>query len=163
MASGAASLFTAQRVAILADVPSLQRTAKRLFGRVVSYTKLLQIVLRGRGAVRAIAFVAERDASDPSFLLHLRQTGFEIRRTDVAGDGYRRSDAGASLALEATRLANRVDAVVIASNDGDVATLLPALRAQGCRCEIAGFAEGSPEALREAADAFHPLGREELI
>lgn len=163
LASAPLSLFAAQRVAILADVPSLQRTAKRLFGRVVSYAKLLQLVVRGRGAVRAIAFVAERDAADPAFLGHLRQSGFEIRRTEAPAEGYRRSDAGASLALEATRLANRVDSIILASNDGDLLNLLPSLRAQGCRCEIAGFVEGAPEILRESADAFHPLGRDELI
>jgi uncharacterized LabA/DUF88 family protein len=157
------SPFAVQRVAILADVPSLQRTSKKLFGRVLSYTKVLSAALRGRGAVRAIAFLAERDASDAAFLNHLRSTGFEIRRIEMAGEGFRRADAGGSLAIEAARLANRVDSVVIASNDAEVMNLLPALRAQGCRAELLGFPEAVAEPIREAADAFIALTRDELI
>lgn len=157
------ALFAAQRVAIVADVPSLQRTAKKHFGRVVSFSKLLSSVLRGRGAVRAMAFLAERDASDPAFMSHLRGSGFEVRRLDMGSDSIRRSDVASSLPLEATRLANRVDCLVLAGCDSELLAIIPALRAQGCRVELASFPDAAPEAARDSADAYLALGREELI
>ncbi|MBI3820948.1 MAG: NYN domain-containing protein [Planctomycetes bacterium] len=161
--TGSMSLFAAQRVAIIADVPSLQRTAKKQFGRVVSFTKLMSSVLRGRGAVRAMAFLAERDASDPSFMSHLRSAGFEIRRSDVGVEMLRRPDAAASLPLEASRLANRVDCIVLAGSDPELLALIPALRSQGCRVELASFPDVGPESMRESTDSYLALGREELI
>jgi len=157
--------FAAQRVAVLADVPSLQRTAKKTYGRVVSYSKLLNASIRGRQAIRAIAFVAERDASDPAFMQHLRTTGYEIRRVDLGERGERpsRIEAAGSLALDAARLASRVDVLVIAGSDPELLAVVPAARAQGCRVELAAFPEATPEALRESVDAFLPIGRDELI
>ncbi|MBL8694550.1 MAG: NYN domain-containing protein [Planctomycetes bacterium] len=157
--------FASQRVAVLADVPSLQRTAKKTYGRVVSYSKLLHASIRGRQAIRAIAFVAERDASDPAFMQHLRTTGYEIRRVDLGERGERpsRIEAAGSLALDAARLASRVDVLVIAGSDPELLAVVPAARAQGCRVELAAFPEATPEALRESVDAFLPIGRDELI
>jgi len=151
--SSAAAMFAHQRLAILADVGSLQRSAKRAFGRVVSFSKLLGNVVRGRAAVRAIAFVGERDAADGPLLDHLRQAGFEIRRSESAGP----------VAVEALRLAERVDAVVLAGSDPDFLALVQALRGRGCRAELAAFPEVTPEGFRDGADTFHALGRDELF
>jgi uncharacterized LabA/DUF88 family protein len=150
--AGTGAMFAHQRLAILADVSSLQRSAKKAFGRVVSFTKLLGNVVRGRAAVRAIAFVGERDAADGPLLDHLRQAGFEIRRAESSGP----------VAVEALRLAERVDAVVLAGSDPDFTALVQALRGRGCRAELAAFPEVTPEGFREIADTFHALGREEL-
>src|SRR5262245_60003587 len=169
-ARGAAAVLQAQRVALLADVPSLQRAAKRGHGRAVSFSKLFANVVRGRAAVRAIAFLADRDASDPAFLDHLRQSGFEARRVDSRrsgnggerGEGFRRSDTASALAVEAMLLATRVDALIVASSDPDLEHLVGAARATGCRVEIAAFPDASAESLGMASDAFVPLGRDEL-
>lgn len=158
-----AALFGAQRVVVLADVASLQRSAKKTFGRVVSFSKLLTNVLRGRGAVRAIAFLGDRDANDPAFIQHLRQTGFEVRRTDMSAGGHHRAENGGTLPLEASRLANRVDVIVLAGGDPELMSLIPALRAQGCRVELASFPETASDPTREAADSYTPLSREDLI
>jgi uncharacterized LabA/DUF88 family protein len=162
-AMGSSAMFAAQRVAILADVPSLQRTAKKTFGRFVSFAKLLNAVIRGRGAVRAIAFLGDRDANDPAFLQHLRQTGFEVRRIDAIPSAMHRADAAGSLSLEATRLANRVDVLVLAGCDPELYPLIPALRAQGCRVELASFPDAGVDPARDSADGYISLSREELI
>lgn len=157
------ALFAAQRVAILADVPSLQRSAKKNFGRVVSFSKLLTSVLRGRGAVRAIAFFSERDANDGAFVTHLRSTGFELRRSDMGAEALRRPEVRGSLPLEAMRLAMRVDCLVLAGCDAEMLTMIPSLKAQGCKVEVASFPDMSLEAVRDTADSITFLGRDELI
>ncbi len=163
-AAAPSTAVSLQRVAVLADVPSLQRSAKKHFGRVLSYSRILATALRGRGCVRAVAFLAERDVNDAAFLNHLRQSGFEIRRIEASDRGDTRStEPLGSLPIEAMRVAERVDVVVLAGSDGQLLPIVSALRTLGCRVELTGIEEATPDELRESVDGFAPVGREELF
>lgn len=154
-----------QRVAILVDVQNMYHSARKLHGRNLSYSKLIQNAVKGRKLVRAIAYLLDREGVDQGgFLEHLSHSGFEVRRKELIErpDGTRKGDWDLGIAIDAITLAEKVDAIILVSGDGDFVCLAQLLRHRGIKVEIAAFRESTADALLGSADAFHPLGKDSL-
>lgn len=163
--SAAGAVLLDQRVAVLVDVQNMYHSARKLHGRNLSYAKLVQNTVKGRKLVRAIAYLLDRDGVDQNgFLEHLSHSGFEVRRKELIerADGSRKGDWDLGIAIDAITLAEKVDVVMLVSGDGDFSCLAQLLRHRGIKVEIASFRESTADALIQASDAFHPLGKDSL-
>jgi len=62
------------------------------------------------------------------------------------------------ITIDAVKIAPSVDAVVLASGDGDFIQLVEYLKNQGKRVEVLAFGRSASSKLREIADEFIDLG-----
>ena len=155
------------RLAILVDTAHLYHSAKSLYQARIDYRALIEKITQGRRLVRAIAFVVRGEDIDVTpFVDALHSVGFETRikvlrrRLD---EGPRGGSWNVGLALTAAELAPRVDAIAIASGDGDLIDVVGYLRAHGVRTEVVGFPGTVSGVLADYADVFLPLDPSTLL
>lgn len=154
-----------QRVAVFVDVQNLYHSAKRLFGQNISYGKLLRAAVGPRRLVRASAYVIEQPEIDQqSFFNHLRYTGYEIQKRELIErfDGSSKADWAIGMSRDILAMAEKVDAVVLASGNGSFGDLAPLLKANGVKFECVSFNEALSDILRQAADHYRLLDEEHL-
>ena len=116
--------------------------------------------------VRAIAYVVQSPEVDQSkFLTMLKQTGYEVKSKElrVRPDGSCKGDWDMGLAIDAISMADKMDAVVLVSGDGDFVALVDLLKARGVKVEVFGFPHSTAEELRSAATEYYEIGPELLL
>lgn len=154
-----------QRVAVFVDVQNMYHSAKKTYGRNLSYAKMLRHCVRSRRLVRAFAYVIEREGIDQvSFLDHLRYCGFEVRRREVIerADGSRKAEWELGIAMDMLRVAEKVDVVIVVSGNGVFADVAPLLQARGVKFEACAFRESLSDVLARAVDQYHILSEDHL-
>lgn len=154
--------LSAQRVGVFVDAQNLYHSAKSIYDpeAMVDYRSLLDLVVAGRALVRAIAYVIDIEGVDQSgFFEVLQRLGFEIREKParILPDGSRKADWDMGIAMDTIALAEKLDAIVLVSGDGDFVDLVRFLQARGVRVEVTAFRETTASMLKEAADLFRPL------
>ena len=157
---------TDQRLGIFVDVQNMFYSAKSLHQSKVDYGKLLAELVTGRKLVRAIAYVVQKpDVDQSGFLEALRRAGYEVRRKELAlrDDGSTRGDWDVGMTIDALSLAPKLDTAVLVTGDGDFALLAEALKARGCRVEVASFEQSTSNELMRCCDQFMPMGSEVLF
>jgi uncharacterized LabA/DUF88 family protein len=157
-------IHSSQRVAVLADSQNLYHTAHSLYSRNIDYTGLLKGATLDRELVRAIAYVIRADSpAEEDFFDALRNIGFEtkIKEIKTFGDGSKKADWDVGIVLDAITLAEHVDAIVLASGDGDFSRLCSHVRHQGTRVEVMSFGESTADELIDAADSFVDMSEDE--
>lgn len=116
----------------------------------------------GRTLVRAMAYVVTTESGEErNFLEALGKIGIEIITKDlqIFGGGAKKADWDVGLAIDAVKLAPRLDAVVIVSGDGDFCPLVEYLKIRnGNQVEVISFGKSTSGKLREMADDFLDLG-----
>ena len=154
----------AQRIAILIDVQNLYHSAKNLFNARVNFKEVLKTAVAGRNLIRAIAYVIRTESGDEkTFLEALTQIGIETRLKDlqVFPGGVKKADWDVGMAMDAVKLGNRIDAIVLMSGDGDFIPLINYLHeVYGLQVEVAAFGRSSSQRLKEEADEFFDIGSE---
>lgn len=148
----------AQRVGVFIDTQNLYHSAKHLYKSRVNFANVLAEAVGGRTLVRAIAYVISTEGGDESgFFEALTKMGIEtkVKGLQVFSDGAKKADWDVGLAIDAVKLAPKLDTVVIASGDGDFVPLVEYLDMnEGCQVEVISFGKSSSQKLREAAHAF---------
>ena len=146
-----------QRVAVFIDTQNLYHSAKNLYGARVNFKNLLEEAVAGRQLIRAKAYVVNTDSGEESsFFEALEKLGIEIKTKDlqVFAGGAKKADWDVGLAIDAMIMAPKVDAIVIASGDGDFLPLVEYLQRQECQVEFISFGRSSSGKLKEVADEF---------
>ena len=154
-----------QRVAVFVDVQNMYHSAKKTFGRNLSYARMLRACVRNRRLVRSIAYVIDREGVDQvSFFDHLRYCGFEVRKREVIErvDGSRKAEWELGIAMDMMRVADRVDSIIIVSGNGVFADVVPTLQAKGVKVECCAFRESMSDLLLRAVDQYHLLSEDHL-
>ncbi len=149
-----------QRVLVLFDVQNLYYSAKHFYDTKVNFKEILSAAIAGRNLVRAIAYVIKTEIKDEvNFHDALNRLGIEVKAKDlqVFQGGAKKGDWDIGIAMDAVRLSNKVDTVVLVSGDGDFAELLRYLKSHGCRCEVIAFGQTASKFIREEADDFLDL------
>ena len=149
-----------QRVAIFIDIQNLYHSAKNLYGARVNFRNLLLEAIENRQLIRAIAYVAKSDEpGEASFFDVLEKTGIEIRIKDlqVYPDGTKKGDWDVGLAVDAIRVSQTVDVIILVSGDGDFVPLVEYLKALGKRVEVISFGRTTSYRLKEIVDDFYDL------
>lgn len=151
-----------QRVGVFIDTQNLYHSAKNLYGTRVNFGAILKEAVADRNLVRAIAYlVTTESGEEKNFLEALVKVGIEIKSKElqIFPGGMKKADWDVGLAVDAIKLAPKLDAVVLVSGDGDFVPLVEFLQTSaGNQVEVIAFGKSASSRLREAADDFVDLG-----
>jgi uncharacterized LabA/DUF88 family protein len=152
-----------QRVGVFIDAQNLYHSAKNLHHGRVHFSEVLATAVGDRQLVRAIAYVITTETGEESgFFDALNKMGIETKTKDlqIFSSGSKKADWDVCLAIDAVKLASKLDVVVLASGDGDFVPLVEYLKMQGCQVEVITFGKSASGKLKEAADDFIDLDEE---
>jgi len=146
-----------QRVAVFIDTQNLYHSAKNLWhGAKVNFKNILNEVVAGRELVRASAYVITTpDATENNFFEALTKMGVETKTKDlqIFFSGNKKADWDVGLAVDAIKISNKVDVIILATGDGDFVPLIEYLKAF-VQVEVISFGKSTSTSLRESADDF---------
>lgn len=151
-----------QRVGVFIDTQNLYHCAKNLYGARVNFGAILKEAVADRTLVRAVSYVVTTESGEErSFFEAMGKMGIEIKTKDlqIFAGGQKKADWDVGLAIDAVKMAPRLDAVVIASGDGDFVPLVEYLKINtGNQVEVMAFGKSTSGKLKEIADDFVDLG-----
>ena len=152
-----------QRVGIFIDTQNLYHCAKNLYnGAKVNFGQVVKDALAGRSLIRAVAYVITTESGDENaFFDALEKAGIETKTKDlqIFAGGSKKADWDVGLAVDAIKLAPKLDTVILISGDGDFVPLVEYLKTnQGCQVELLSFGKSTSAKLIEAVDDFIDLG-----
>ena len=145
-----------QKVAILIDGNNIERSIHSITkdsGSMLNFDTLIPKILMQRGLSRLIYFREGKSISS--------------KLRDRLHDNYHGSvvpchkSADIPLSIKATQLASKVDTIIILSGDSDYVELIRHLKAEGVRIEIAAIEQTTSQLLKDEADFYHPITKED--
>ena len=145
-----------QRVGVFIDVQNMYYTAKKLWNCKVDYGKILETAVADRQLIRAIAYVVEATGEEAPFFEALHQRGLEtkMREVTVFASGAKKADWDIGMAVDAIRIGEILDVVVLVTGDGDFVELVDYLRHHGRQVEVISFKETTSSKLIGVADDY---------
>lgn len=153
-----------QRVAVFIDAQNLYHSAKHLHKAKVNFGEVLKASVAGRSLIRAIAYVITTESGEEkNFFEALENLGIETKTKDlqIFYGGSKKADWDVGLAIDAIKMASKVDAVVLCSGDGDFVPLVDYIQnKEGCQVEVVTFGKSASARLREVTDDFVDLDEE---
>ncbi len=148
---------TEQRVAIFIDAQNLYHSAKNIYHAKVNFDAVVKAALGSRKLIRAVAYVVTTESGEEkTFFEALEKVGIEVKTKDlqIFFGGAKKADWDVGLAVDAIKHSSKVDAIVLATGDGDFVPLVEYVRSQGCQVECISFGKSSSGRLRETVDDF---------
>ncbi len=153
--------FLDQRVGVLVDISNLYYSARVLYNKKVNFKNVLTMSVADRKLIRAIAYgITTTEATEDKFFEALEKAGYEVKTKDlqIFPDGSKKGDWDVGIAVDAIKMAQKVDVIVLVSGDGDYVSLAEYIQNTfACRVEVVAFAESSSQKLLEVADDFFNL------
>ncbi|MBI1984821.1 MAG: NYN domain-containing protein [Candidatus Wildermuthbacteria bacterium] len=149
-----------QRVSVFIDVQNLYHSAKNLYQARVNFGEVLKTATAGRKLIRAFAYVVRtKTGEEQPFFDALIGLGIETRIKDLQEyfGGLKKADWDVGMAVDAIKIQDSVDVIVLVSGDGDFAPLVEYLKNHGKRVETMSFGKSTSSKLREIADEFLDL------
>ncbi len=151
-----------QRIGVLVDVANMYHSAKNLFNKRVNFKEILNIAVADRKLIRATAYVVRTETEEEtSFFDALHQQGFEVKMKDlqIFAGGAKKADWDVGIAIDAIKLAEKLDVIILVSGDGDYLPVVSYLQNnKGCLVEVIAFKKTCSARLIEEADDFVDLG-----
>jgi uncharacterized protein (TIGR00288 family) len=151
-----------QRVGVLVDVSNMYHSAKNLYNSRVDFSQVLKAAVAGRKLIRAIAYaIKTKTGEEEMFFEALSKQGFEVKMKElqIFISGVKKADWDVGIAVDAIKLSDKLDVVVLVTGDGDYIPLVEYLQnTKGCLVEILAFQKTCSARLVEAADDFTDLG-----
>jgi len=145
-----------QSVAILCDGNNIERSIHELSNNtntMINFDTLIPRLLNGRGLNRFIYFREGKNISSKfAERLHEKYYGMVVPC---------HKSADIPLSIKATQLASKVDTIIIMSGDSDYVELVRHLKAEGVRVEIAAVKETTARILKDEAEHFHPITKQD--
>lgn len=163
--------YPSERVALFIDGANLYSTAKAL-GFDIDYKRLLTMFRQKCHLVRALYYTALAEDQEYSSIRPLIDwldyNGYTMvtkptkEFTDSTGRRKIKGNMDIELAVDAMRLADNLDHIVLFSGDGDFRGLVAALQQKGRRVSVVSTLQTQPpmvaDELRRQADQFVDLG-----
>ena len=150
-----------QRVGVFIDTQNIYHSAKNLYHSKVNFGNIVKDAVGERSLIRAVAYVITTEAGDEkAFFEALTKMGIETKTKDlqIFGSGAKKADWDVGLAIDAVKLAPKLDAVILLTGDGDFAPLVEYLQVnEGCQVEVVSFGKSTSSKLREVVDDFFDL------
>ncbi len=146
-----------QRVAILIDTQNLYHSAKNLYKSKVNFAAVVKAALGDRKLIRALSYVVNTEGGEEgAFFEAMEKIGIEIKTKDlqIFYGGAKKADWDVGLAVDAIKLASKVDSIILATGDGDFIPLVEYIKSLGCQIEIISFGRSASSRLRESVDDF---------
>ena len=153
-----------QRVGVFIDVQNMYYSAKNLFGAKVNFGNIVKEATAGRKLIRAIAYVVSTEGKEEQpFFDALYNLGIETkeRPLQIFYGGEKKADWDVGITVDAIRLSNSLDAIVLVSGDGDFMPLIEYLKYnQGKQVEVFSFGETTSGKLKEEVDDYVDLSQD---
>lgn len=152
-----------QRIGIFIDVQNLYHSAKNFYKGRVNYRELVKNLVASRHLIRAMGYVVKSESAEgpeSSFFEALESAGIDLRVKDlqIFPGGIKKADWDVGMAVDAIRMADLLDVLVIVTGDGDFIPLVEYLKwGKGRLVEVAAFGRNTSGKLKEAADLFIDL------
>jgi len=150
-----------QRVGVFVDVANMYYSAKNLYNANVNFGKVLELAVSSRQLIRTIAYTIRAEMpKEQAFFDALMKEGFEVKAKDIQifPGGAKKGDWDVGIAIDAVKLADRLDTVVLVTGDGDYVPLVTYLQEnKGCLVEAIAFGKSASSKLKEAVDDFMDL------
>lgn len=150
-----------QRVGIFIDTQNLYHCAKNLYKARVNFGSIMKDATAGRNLIRARAYVVTTESGEEkTFFEALHKAGIETRTKDlqIFAGGAKKADWDVGLAVDAIKLAPKLDAIVLVTGDGDFVPLVQYLQENmGVQVEVIAFGKSASARLKEVADDFLDL------
>ena len=147
-----------QRIGVFIDTQNLYHSAKNLYKAKVNFGNVLKEAVGDRQLVRARAYVVTTESGEESnFFEAMQKLGIEIKTKDlqIFFGGAKKADWDVGMAIDAVTMAPKLDAVILATGDGDFIPLVEYLQLhEGCQVEVISFGKSSSSKLREVCDDF---------
>lgn len=168
--------YSHERVALFIDGANLYATSKSL-GFDIDYKRLLQHFRQRASLVRALYYTALAEDQEYSSIRPLIDwldyNGYSMvtkpikEFTDSTGRRKIKGNMDIELAVDAMRLADNLDHIVLFSGDGDFRSLVAALQQKGKRVSVVSTLQTQPpmiaDELRRQADQFVDLADLESV
>lgn len=153
-----------QRVGVFIDTQNLYHSAKNLYKARVNFNQMVKDAVANRVLIRAVAYViATESGEEKSFFEALGKIGIEtkVKNLQVFYGGGKKGDWDIGLAIDAVKMASKLDTVIIASGDGDFVPLVEYLKMkEGCQVEVISFGRSSSGKLIETCDDFIDMDKD---
>ena len=150
-----------QRVGMFIDTQNLYHSAKNLYKAKVNFGQVVKDAVAGRALIRVIAYVITTESGEEKgFFEALAKIGIETKTKDlqIFYGGAKKADWDVGLAVDAIRMAPKLDTVILASGDGDFVPLVEYLKNnEGCQVEVVAFGKSAALKLKEATEDFVDL------
>ena len=159
-----------QRVGIFIDVQNLYHSARNLYNSRVNFKELVKHLAAGRKLIRSVAYVVKSETGDEprpktgssegAFFDALKQAGIELRSKDIQiyPGGMKKADWDVGMAVDAIRMSDFLDVVILVTGDGDFIPLVQYLKwGKGRLVEVAAFSKTGSGKLKEEAEVFTPI------
>ncbi len=150
--------FAEQRVGVLVDIQNMYYSARIIYSKKVNFKAVLDAAVSGRKLIRAIAYgVKTVEQTEEKFFEALEKSGYDVKTKDlqIFPDGSKKGDWDVGIAVDAIKMAPKLDVIVLVSGDGDYLPLVEYLQGiTGCRVEVIAFGESASAKLIEGADDF---------
>jgi len=136
----------------------MYHSAKNLYKKRVNFKEVLKTAVAGRQLIRAIAYVIKTENEEGiNFFEALSQQGFEVKMKDlqIFPGGAKKADWDVGIAVDAIKLASKMDVVILVTGDGDYLPLVNYLQeTKGCLVEVMAFKQTASAKLQEVVDDF---------
>lgn len=153
--------FSEQRVGVLVDIQNMYYSARIIHKKKVNFKAILEEGVGDRKLIRAFAYgVKTPEQTEEKFFEALEKSGYEVKTKDlqVFPDGSKKGDWDVGIAVDAIKMAPKLDVIVLVSGDGDYLPLMQYLQNTfGCRVEIMAFQESANAKIMEESDKFTNL------
>jgi len=160
-------LYQTERTALFIDGANLYATAKSL-GFDIDYKRLLSVFRQRGQLIRALYYTALAEDQEYSSIRPLIDwldyNGYTMvtkptkEFTDATGRRKIKGNMDIELAVDAMRLADTLDHIILVSGDGDFRSLVAALQQKGKRVTVISTLQTQPpmvaDELRRQADQF---------
>jgi len=142
-----------QRVGIFIDVQNMYYSARNLFDRKVNFGNVVTELTGDRRLIRAFAYVVTtKTGENQPFIDALSNIGIETREKELLEflNGHKKADWDVGITVDAIRMADALDVIIIVSGDGDFIPLVEYLRSKGKIVEVGSFRKTTSTKLVEA-------------
>lgn len=151
-----------QRVGIFIDIQNLYHSAKNLYRARVNYKELMKELVGSRQLITAMAYVVKSETAEgeAAFFDALKKAGLELRSKDlqIYPGGMKKADWDVGMAVDAIRMSDLLDVIILVTGDGDFVPLVEYLKwGKGRRVEVAAFSRSASGKIKEATDEFIDL------
>jgi len=154
------------QVALFVDVQNMFYSAKNLYNGRLDYEKFLEATVGDRTLVQATAYIVQTpDIDQTKFISLLKSIGYVVRTMDLktGTGGFAKGNWDVGMTIDILNLIDKIDALILATGDGDFVPIVKLFQKRGVRVEIVSFAYNTAIDLKEIADRFYPITEELLI
>lgn len=150
-----------QRVGIFIDAQNIYHSAKNLYHSRVNFGQVVKDALAGRVLIRAVAYVITTESGEEKgFFEALVKAGIETKTKNlqIFSGGAKKADWDVGLAMDAVKMAPRLDTIILIAGDGDFIPLVEYLKnTHGSQVEVVAFGKSASGKLIDACDDFLDL------